>query len=137
MSFAPYLNFDGNCREAMTFYAGVFGAADLQFMDGSAVPPDSGAGDMTDRVMHSQFTAGPGAPLMASDLPKGMAPQGRQLTVFHAANSVAAARGIFDALAAGGEVQFPFGPTFWSAAFGGVVDKFGTSWMITVAPGAV
>ena len=26
MSFIPYLNFDGNCAEAMQFYADLFGA---------------------------------------------------------------------------------------------------------------
>jgi PhnB protein len=30
----------------------------------------------------------------------------------------------------------PFAQTFWSPGFGMVVDRFGTPWMINVAPAA-
>ena len=32
MSFAPYIGFSGQAREAMTAYAAIFGATDLQIM---------------------------------------------------------------------------------------------------------
>ena len=37
-------------------------------------------------------------------------------------------RRAFDALAAGGEVQMPLEPVFWSPLFGACVDRFGVSW---------
>lgn len=135
MSFAAYLTFPGTCRAAMTFYADLFGASDLQIMDFAAAPDGQRPPGDTARVMHSQFSAGPGAPLMAADLPEGMAARGGQATVYHAAPNLDRARAIFDALAAGGRVDFPFAATFWSPGFGGVTDRFGTAWMITVAPG--
>lgn len=39
-------------------------------------------------------------------------------------------RRVFDALAAGGKVHMPMGKTFWAEAFGMLVDRFGTPWMV-------
>lgn len=38
----------------------------------------------------------------------------------------------FAELSAGGEVQMPYEPTFWALRFGACVDRFGTSWMVSV-----
>jgi PhnB protein len=136
MSFAPYLQFAGDARAAMTFYAGVFQATDLDIMGFDAAPAGQRPPGDASRVMHSQFTKGPGAPLMAADMPEGM-PVGRGgASVFHAADSVAEGARVFALLADGGQVHLPYAPTFWSPAFGGCTDQFGVSWMITVAPGA-
>jgi len=40
---------------------------------------------------------------------------------------------VFAALGDGGQIQMPLAKTFWSARFGMVADRFGVSWMITVA----
>jgi PhnB protein len=134
MSFSPYLNFRGTCREAMTTYADIFGATDLQIMPFSDMPPDAAPpGTNPDLVMHSQFSAGPGAPLLASDVPDHWEMATQNATVFHGATDAARAQAVFDRLAAGGSVTMPLGPTFWSPAFGMLTDKFGTSWMISVA----
>ena len=45
----------------------------------------------------------------------------------------AEARGIFDALAEGGQVTMPMQETFWAKAFGMLVDRFGTPWMVNGA----
>ena len=137
MSFAPYLGFPGTCREAMTFYAEVFGATDLQIMSNAdapegALPP----GDDPHRVLHAQFNLGPGAPLMGSDVPPWM-PSGRgSPTVYHAAPDRTRAEAVFALLSAGVTIHMPMAATFWSEAFGFLTDRFGTAWMITVAPTA-
>jgi PhnB protein len=51
------------------------------------------------------------------------------LTVAHEAE----AERVFAALANSGQVQMPLIKTFWSPRFGMVADRFGVSWMITVA----
>jgi PhnB protein len=132
MAFNPYLNFDGNCREAMAFYADVFGATDLSIMGPEAAPPEAVADWPTDRVMHAQFSHA-GGTLMGADLPPGMHAPQSGVSVYHEAPGVEAARALFDKLAVGGTVNMPFDRTFWSPGFGGVTDRFGTSWMITVA----
>lgn len=132
MSFHPYLNFAGNAREAMEFYAGLFGA-ELTLMTFAEGPPEFCPADGAHLVMHSQLVVGPGVVLMGCDVP----PQWRtgapsSATVFHAARDEAAAQRVFAALAEGGTVTMPLAPTFWSPLYGMVTDRFGTSWMISI-----
>ena len=134
MSFAPYLIFNGTARQAMTAYAAIFGATDLQIMSFADAPPGSAPPGNVDGVMHAQFTAGPGAPLMGSDMATGMANPSGSPTVFHAAATPASAARIFAALAAGGTIIMPLAPTFWAPAFGMLRDPWGVSWMISVVP---
>ena len=56
------------------------------------------------------------------------APQG--FAAFVDPPSAEDARRIFAALAEGGTVQMPIQETFWSAAFGMLVDRFGIPWEI-------
>lgn len=58
------------------------------------------------------------------------------MSVFHAAADVVQANAVFAGLSDGAKVTLPIGPASWSAAFGMLTDKFGTAWMITVAPQA-
>lgn len=136
MSFAPYLVFPGTARQAMTDYAAIFGATDLTIMDMSSLPPDQRPPGTDDNVMHAQFSVGDGAPLLGSDSVTGMANASGSPTVFHAAPSIARANALYDALAQGGDAFMPVAPTSWSPAFGMLRDKWGTTWMITVSPGA-
>jgi PhnB protein len=134
MSFSPYLGFDGTARQAMTAYAAIFGATDLQIMTFADMPPDQRPPGTDGLVMHAQFSAGPGAPLLACDIPPGMGSPGRgSSSVFHGATDAATAARIFAALSDGGSVEMPLAATFWSPAFGMVTDRFGTRWMISVA----
>ncbi len=135
MSFCPYIAFDGNCREAMTFYAGVFGATDLQFMNFSDAPPGTMTEDFKDKVMHSQFSLG-GVPLMGSDAPANWFQPQAGVSVFHGAKDKTEAARVFGLLSDGATIVMPLGPVFWSEAFGMLKDRFGTSWMITLAPPA-
>lgn len=130
MSFAPYIHFQGNCAEAMAFYADVFGATNLQMMRYSEAPEGSGM-PPSDRVMHGSLTAS-GGMLMASDFPEGMAgePQAGVSISFSAPDNEAG-EAVFRRLGEGGTVIMPFGPTFWSPGFGMVKDRFGTHWMIS------
>ena len=136
MSFSPYIAFSGNARDAMTEYARIFGAKDLQLMSFADAPPDQRPEGAENLVMHAQFSAGPGAPFMGCDVPPAYGAGGMGgSSVFHAAPDVAEAGRIFAALAEGGKVTMPLAATFWSPAFGMLEDRFGTRWMISV-PGA-
>jgi PhnB protein len=137
MSFSCYIGFGGNAREAMTEYAEIFGATDLDIRSFADFPPDQRPPGTDDLVMHAQFSAGPGAPLMGCDIPPGMGTPGMGGTsIFHGAPDVATATRIFAALAKGGAVEMPLAATFWSPAFGMVNDRFGHRWMISVPPAA-
>lgn len=137
MSFAPYIGFTGNARDAMTEYARIFGANDLQIMGFGDAPPDQRPPGAENLVMHAQFSAGPGAPMMGCDIPQGYGEGGMGgSSVFHAAADAKRAAEVFAALSEGGNVTMMLAPTFWSPAFGMLVDRFGTRWMVSVAPTA-
>jgi PhnB protein len=137
MSFAPYIGFQGNARAALSAYAAIFGAKDLQIMSFAEAPEGQRPPGAEDLVMHGQFTAGTGAPFMGCDIPQGWGEAGMGgSSVFHGAADAAEAKRVFDALAEGGQVVMALAATFWSPAFGMLTDRFGTRWMISVAPAA-
>ena len=47
--------------------------------------------------------------------------------------TAAEAKRVFEALAKGGRVNMPIEKTFWAEAFGMLVDRFGTPWMVNGA----
>jgi PhnB protein len=133
-----YLSYNGNCAEAMAFYARVLDAkvealiTYAQMPDGDPVPPEH-----ADRIMHAHLVH-PDFALMAGDTPPGVpfeGIKGAMLALTYP--SAAEARRIFAALAEGGSVQMPLGETFWAEAFGMVTDRFGTPWGINGGPKAM
>jgi len=126
-----YLIFDGNCAKAMRFYERTLGGK-LEMMThaespmAEQTPPGS-----ADRIMHARLVLDDGSILMASDAMAGPAYEGMKgfsLSVVYP--TVAEAQKVFDALAEGSEVRMPLQKVFWSEAFGMLVDRFGTSWMV-------
>jgi PhnB protein len=132
MTVAPYLSFNGQCREAMTFYAEVFGETDLTFLKYGDQPVE-GMEAMAERIMHSDLKID-GALLMAADSPMGRAQSAGNVSVMHDPADVASGKAKFDRLAEGGTVTMPFAPTFWSPGFGMVTDRFGIHWMFSTQP---
>jgi PhnB protein len=132
MSFTPYIHFQGNCAEAMTFYAQVFGATDLYFQKFSDAPEDVGVPKSSNRIMHAHFSVNGGS-LMGSDFPDGFEgdPQ-KAVSVSFVVKTLEQGQAVFDQLVVGGDVLMPFSKTFWSPGFGMLKDRFGTHWMISI-----
>jgi PhnB protein len=128
-----YLFFDGACAEAMRFYERALGGKlDLLTHAQSPVAGETPPGS-ADRIMHARLTMDSGS-LMASDTMAGQPYDGMHgfsLTLVYP--TAADARRIFDALAQGGRVTMPIQKTFWAEAFGMLVDRFGTPWMVNGA----
>jgi PhnB protein len=134
MPTMPYIHFQGQCADALAFYATVFDGTDLQTMAYSDGPEAPAAWKASTRVMHGQVTIGDGT-LMASDFPPGTEgdPQAG-FSVMQTAPDTATAKRYFDKLSDGGTVIDAFKPTFFSPGFGMVKDKFGTHWIISATP---
>ncbi|MEO6298660.1 MAG: VOC family protein [Paracoccaceae bacterium] len=134
MPTMPYIHFQGQCAEALAFYAKVFGGINLQTMRYSDGPGAPAAWKNSNRVMHGQVTIGDGT-LMASDFPPGTEgdPQ-KGVSIMQTAPDVDTARAAFAQLCEGGAVIEDFKPTFFSPGFGMVKDKFGTHWIISALP---
>jgi PhnB protein len=131
MQASPNLTFDGGCEEAFALYARLLGAAvtfSLRYGD-SPMAGDVPA-DWRHRIAHATITLADGSRIYGSDAQPGRyeAPRGFAMTANPA--TVAEAHATFAALAEGGRVDMPIQETFWAAAFGMVVDRFGIPWAI-------
>ena len=133
----PYLFFGGRCEEAIEFYKQAIGAkVDILMRhkeSPDAPPPGMLAPGWEDKVMHSTLRIGE-AVVMASD---GCDDKSRfdGFSLSLALPTEAEARGAFERLSKGGEVQMEPTKTFWSPCFGMLKDRFGVSWMVTVQSG--
>ncbi|WP_374030183.1 VOC family protein [Bdellovibrio bacteriovorus] len=124
-----YLTFDGNCREAMQFYARCLnGDLFMQTFGEAKMGPESSK----DRIMHARLAKG-GATLMASDtMPDTPFQQGNNFSVSVGCTTVDEAEKVFAALSEKGKVTMALTETFWAHRFGMLVDKFGIQWMVNL-----
>jgi PhnB protein len=129
-----YLIFDGNCADAMRFYERTLGGKLEVLMThaespvAAQTPPGS-----ADRIMHARLALGDRI-LMGSDAPLGQPVGGMKgFSLSLICPTAAEAKRLFEALADGGKVTMPLQKTFWAEAFGMLVDRFGTPWMVNGA----
>ncbi|MDX1964761.1 MAG: VOC family protein [Pirellulales bacterium] len=138
MKIEPYLFFDGHCEEALRFYEQALGATVtmlMRFRENPDAPPGSIPPDAEDKIMHCVVKIGDST-VMASDGMNSGQPRFQGISLSLNFPTVADAQRAFQALEPGGQVQMPFGSTFFSPGFGMVADKFGVSWMILTDPPA-
>lgn len=122
-----YLMFDGNCREAMTFYKECLGA-ELYLMPYSEAPGHHPE-EANDRIIHASLQKGAAA-LMASDTPPEMpSQQGNNFSVSLDCESLDEIERLFAAFSKNGKVTMALNDTFWGARFGMLTDQFGINWM--------
>ena len=127
----PYLNFNGNARQALEFYRGVFGGELTLSTFG-----DMGAADAPDatKIMHGQLETAAGYTIMAADVPGHMqyqAPAGFSVSL--SGDDGDALRGYFEKLAEGGTTTMPLEKQVWGDEFGMCADKFGISWLVNIS----
>lgn len=129
-STSTHLSFNGNCREAMAFYARVL-SGEVTFMLTYADSPmtDEVDSKWQDKILHAEINLG-GRTLMGADAPAEMyeKPTGVSVQLYY--EDVAIAQQVFDELGEGGSVYMPFSETFWAKGFGMLIDKYGIHWMI-------
>jgi PhnB protein len=126
----PYLIFDGQCEAAFKFYEKCLGAKIVSmFTHGDSPMADKVAAEWRNKVMHSTLQVGDRV-LMGSDAPPEHYETPKGFSVSLNVKDPAEAERIFHALAENGTIKMPIQKTFWSAAFGMLVDRFGIPWMI-------
>lgn len=126
-----YVTFPGTTREALTFYAGIFGGnVNLH------TNADFGAAGDPDGIAHGVLD-GPVA-LAGSDAAAGQPPvrfEGLMLSLLGTVEP-ASLQEWFDKLADGGKIIDPLAPKPWGASDGQVRDRFGLHWLIGYEPQA-
>ena len=141
MKIVTSLSFQGQCREAFEFYAAALGGkitAAIPYSDAPPGMPIEGE-KYKSWLMHCWLEVGDQA-LMGADMDVKWAPNidkpknGFDVTLH--TPDVAEARRWYDRLVEGGKATMPFGETFWSPGYGGLVDRFGVPWMVNAIPAA-
>jgi PhnB protein len=124
-----YLNFNGKCREAMTFYKECIGG-ELTLMPVEGSPAEAQCPPaMKHHIMHSSLVKD-GMVVMATD----MSPQegyvvGNNFALSVNCSSEEELNRFFSKLSEGGKVIDPVKKQFWGALFGVLIDKYSICWM--------
>ncbi|TAN23023.1 MAG: VOC family protein [Acidobacteria bacterium] len=131
MKLQTYVNFGGNCREALAYYEKHLGAKTTALMTFGQMPdPKQVPAGMENAVMHARLEMA-GAALMASDVPPAVNWQPmRSAYLTLSLDSNAEAERIFAALKDGGQVFMPMEEMFFAYRFAQLQDRFGINWMI-------
>ena len=130
MQINSYLTFNGNCREAMTFYRDCLdGELDLQTI-GESPMADKLPAQMKQSILHATLTKGDMV-IMASDMvgEKGLI-KGNSVSLMLNCSSEDEIKTLYAQLSRGGEATHPLEDTFWNALFGDLTDKFGNQWLL-------
>ncbi|WBX74960.1 VOC family protein [Tenacibaculum ovolyticum] len=136
MKTGTYLHFNGNCKEAMTFYADVLGGDITMLMQFKEAPEEmckSFPKEILDLTMHCTLEVGELA-INASDFfnDKEKFNSGNNFAVTLNSEDEDEAITVFNGLAEGGFVMMPLEDAFWGGKFGMLQDKFGIRWMMSL-----
>ncbi len=127
----PYINFNGNAKEAMEFYKEVFGGE----LTMSTFKEGAGSTDEVEmnQIMHAQLTAPNGMLLMASDTAKhfNYSP-GTNISMSLSGEDEAELKGYWEKLSVLGKITQPLVAAPWGDLFGMLTDKFGIQWLVNI-----
>jgi len=135
MQLNPYLNFNGQAKEAFKFYERVLGGQVVFQMTWGEMPgADQFPAELHSRIMHTSMKLGDQV-LMGADSPPDRYQQPKGINVSLHFKDAAEGKKVFEALSEKGTVQMPFEKTFWAEGFGMCVDQFGIPWMVNCGDG--
>lgn len=130
----PYLNFDGNAREAFEFYGEALGATPqfATFGEFQAVPEGDPAAD---KIMHGSLEVTDLIRLYASDVIEGMGEytRGTNVNLSLMGDGEAVLRGAYEKLSVGGEITMPLEKQMWGDVYGAFTDRFGIVWQVNIS----
>lgn len=132
----PYISFRGTAREAMEYYAALFGG-ELTLSTFRDFGMPGVADEELDLIMHGNLAAPGGMTLMGADAPASMqVPAESYITISLSGDDDAELRRVWAGLADGGNVTMPLEVAPWGDAFGELTDRFGVKWMMNIAGAA-
>lgn len=130
IQISPYLTFEGNCREAMTFYRECLGG-DLTFQTVAETPiADQCPAGIQNHIMHSTLVMDD-AVLMATDMTQSDGVKtGNDMAVSVNFESKDEINACYSKLSSDGKVIKPLEESFGNSLFGVVQDRYGKVWML-------
>jgi PhnB protein len=128
MKLYPYLNFNGDCEEALHFYKNAFEGEIIQLGRYGESPMKSPE-EIKDKIIHGRLKFGD-VILMASDvMNKDQFNRSGDISLSLECETAEQLEQVFTKMSEGGKVTMPLQDQFWGARFGMLTDKFGIHWM--------
>jgi PhnB protein len=128
MKLFRYLNFNGNCEEALNFYKETFDGEIIQLGRYGESPMKSPE-EIKDKIIHGRLQFGD-VLIMASDaMNENGVNNGDNISLSIECDSNEQLEKVFTKMSEGGKVTMPLQEQFWGAKFGMLTDKFGFHWM--------
>ncbi|MCM3711224.1 VOC family protein [Sporosarcina luteola] len=134
MAVEVYLNFNGNCRQAVEFYAEVFNTEITQIMTFGEAPqsPDYQLPEEAkDLVMHARLNIDGNRVMFSDTFPGSPFVEGNNVSLAFVNKDMDLIKSVFDKLKQGGTVKMDLQETFWSKSYGSLKDRFGIEWQIS------
>ncbi|WP_303969137.1 VOC family protein [Sporosarcina ureae] len=135
MAIDVYLTFNGNCRDAVEFYAKVFEAEQPQIMTFGENPPNPEyplPEEAKNLVMHTRLDI-EGSNVMFSDtFPGSPFTVGNNVSLAYHSFDEDKLQKVYDQLKEGGTVEMELQETFWATLYGQITDKFGVIWQFNL-----
>jgi PhnB protein len=128
MKLIPYILFNGNCEEAMQFYAQALGATitHVQRYSESPMPTEEA---QKNKIIHAGMQFGEQPVYFSDSMANNETQIGNNVQLSLDYDNDAEMDRAFAAMAEGGQITMPLQDTFWNARFGMLIDKFGVRWM--------
>ncbi|MEH7255025.1 VOC family protein [Neobacillus niacini] len=129
-----YLNFNGNTREAVEFYAKVFKQEVphiATFGESPSHPDYQMPEEVKDLVMHARLTIDGSIVMFSDTFPGSPFIEGNNVTLALVSQNLDDIQSWYDQLKEGGTVTMELQETFWAKLYGQVTDKFGILWQIS------
>jgi PhnB protein len=126
----PYLNFNGNARQALEFYHSVFGGNLTLSTFAEFGAQNSGDAD---RIMHGQLETDAGYTIMAADVTSDMEYQPPAGFAVSLSGDDDALRDYWEKLSAAGTTTMPLEKQAWGDEFGMCTDQFGVPWLVNIS----
>jgi PhnB protein len=130
MRLNTFLNFGGNCEEALRFYEQHLGGHVTMLMRRGEQPEQAVTWPgWESSVQYAIMDIGE-TELMASDVPPARFQPMRSVYLTLTVEGAYEAERVWALLIDGGQALMPIEETFFATRFGQLRDRFGTSWMI-------
>lgn len=133
LATTTHLNFAGQARAALEFYANVFGATPIIMTYGAMGQAERASS--ADDVIWGQVASDDGFRIMAYDVQAGRDYDAGSNAFYVSVRGteIEEIQTRWDALADGATILQSIGPSPWSPAYGMLTDRFGITWILDVA----
>lgn len=133
MELDIYLNYPGNCEQALRFYEEHLAGKITGIVKHGDQPNPNLPPDWKDKVLHARIEIG-NTVVMGADIPKAEPMRSAYLSL--TVDTEAEAERLYALLTEGGQVFMKMEKTQFANRFAMFRDRFGTSWMLLHQPAA-